>query len=255
MSGTPHILIVDDDREYCTLLARMPSMRPFRVSTAHSATDAREILAKGRISPENKVDLILLDWKLSESHNSSAMEDGLALLISLRSSGFSDGIIMVTSAASSSESTMALDAGADDYVRKPFEAADLMARVRAVLRRTSIRTSSNSSCAKVKFGSWIFNLATYGLESLEGEQVRLRASEALLLSTFVTRPREILSKKTLVDAVYGSDADDESRSIVNLVGELREKLHNNEIIKAIRNQGYLFAATIEPASDVHAAQV
>lgn len=230
-----HMLILDDDRDICAVIKSNLELNNYRVSTAHDTTEARRIMAR------DKIDLILLDWKLCTDGIQPHAEDGFEFLRALRRVGDSTAVIMVTTNVGYDESASVLEGGADDYVRKPFDHADLIARIKAVLRRTH-----KSVPGAIAFDGCVFNLATHRLFSQDGTEIRLRASESLLLSIFATRPHQILDRRTLAEFVFGTVAEYEKRSVDNLMVDLREKLPDSQVIKTVRGRGYMFAAHVNP---------
>src|SRR5580704_12071907 len=174
MSDTAHILIVDDEQEICEVVKEYLTGENYRVSTAHDGGAMRRIL--GQQSP---VDLVILDLMLPG-------EDGLTLARSLRSeSGI--GIIILTGRGETVDRIIGLEMGADDYLPKPFNLRELLARVKSVLRRVQSRTGDipQPTRSRVRFAGWNFDLTSRELLSPSGQGVRLTTGEFDLLAAFV----------------------------------------------------------------------
>ena len=188
MTENGHILIVDDQQEICDVVQEYLTGEGYRVSTAHDGAGMRRVLAQG------PVDLVILDLMLPG-------EDGLTLARSLRSeSGI--GIIILTGRGETVDRIIGLEMGADDYLPKPFHLRELLARVKAVLRRAHDRTAETSplSRSRVRFAGWNLDLSSRELLSPSGEEVRLTTGEFDLLSAFVNNANQVLSQRR-ADAV------------------------------------------------------
>ena len=237
ISEPPRILVVDDDPRICRLLSRYLQAEGFRVETAADAANARELL---RARP---TDLAILDLKLPG-------ENGLDLAREIRSN--SDLPIVVLSGRSDTiDKVVALELGADDYVTKPFEPRELLARIHTILRRAS-HSSEPTDDPKhriSKFAGWKLDMMAYELSSPAGYPVALTTSEFQLLSVLVSSRSRVLSRDELLDAVNGRDWAPSDRSVDVLVGKLRRKIEADptqpKLIRTVRNVGYKFAAKVE----------
>ena len=235
MSGAPHILIVDDHREIRDLVSRALSKEGFRVSAAADGRAMRKILADGRI------DLILLDLMLPG-------EDGLSLCRALRAE--SDiPIIMLTAKGEEIDRVVGLEMGADDYLPKPFGSRELIARIRAVLRRgRNEKTEKSEKPAHFCFDRWRLDVGARELLRDDGITVPLSTGEYDLLMAFVERPQRVLSRDQLLDLARGRAASTFDRSIDTQVSRLRKKIERDpadpKIIKTVWGGGYTFTAAV-----------
>jgi two-component system, OmpR family, response regulator len=237
MTENGHILIVDDQQEICDVVQEYLTGEGYRVSTAHDGAGMRRVLAQGH------VDLVILDLMLPG-------EDGLTLARSLRSeSGI--GIIILTGRGETVDRIIGLEMGADDYLPKPFHLRELLARVKAVLRRAHDRTAEtpHSGRSRVRFGGWNLDLSSRELLSPSGEEVRLTTGEFDLLSAFVNNANQVLSRDRLLDLARNREAGPFDRTIDVQVGRLRRKLEddpqNPTLIKTVRGSGYIFTPPVE----------
>ena len=237
MNDNEHILIVDDQQEICDVVQEYLTGEGYRVSTAHDGTGMRRALSQG------PVDLVILDLMLPG-------EDGLTLARSLRSeSGI--GIIILTGRGETVDRIIGLEMGADDYLPKPFHLRELLARVKAVLRRAHDRTGEapQSTRSRARFAGWNLDLSSRELLSPSGEEVRLTTGEFDLLSAFVSNANQVLSRDRLLDLARNREAGPFDRTIDVQVGRLRRKLEddpqNPTLIKTVRGSGYIFTPTVE----------
>ncbi len=232
MTASPHILIVDDDREIRDLTGRYLRKHGFRVDTAPDAKAMDRTLQDGRF------DLVVLDIMLPG-------EDGLSICRRLRASTELP-IIMLTALAEDTERIIGLEIGADDYLATPFNPRELLARIRAVLRRAEAagRPSRGGADAALVFSGWRIHPARRELFSPDGVLVELTAGEFDLLLAFAERPRRVLSRDQLLDLTKGRDAQPFERSIDVQLSRLRRKIEadpkNPEMIKTVRSGGYIF---------------
>lgn len=240
MDATPHILVVDDQRDIREPLGRYLEKQGLRVSLAAGAAEAREFLRR------SAVDLVILDVMMPG-------EDGLSLCRHLRES-LNIPIIMLTAMADDADRIVGLEIGADDYVVKPFNPRELLARIKAVLRRATTlpRAKEASEEKKVAFDRWVFDLARREIVGADNVAVPLSTAEFRLLSVLVQRPRMVLTRDQLVDLTSGRDAQPFDRSIDNQVSRLRKKLEadpkNPTIVKTVWGGGYVFTADVSDAS-------
>ena len=237
MHGAPHILVVDDHREIRDLVSRALSKEGFRVSTAADGKSMRKVLADGRI------DLILLDLMLPG-------EDGLSLCRALRA-GSNIPIIMLTAKGDEVDRVIGLEMGADDYLPKPFGSRELIARIRAVLRRSREERATASPELRPKryhFDRWGLDTGARELVRDDGVAVPLSTGEYDLLIALVERPQRVLSRDQLLDLARGRSAAGLDRSIDTQVSRLRKKLEldpgDPKIIKTVWGGGYTFTPAV-----------
>jgi two-component system OmpR family response regulator len=238
MENTPHILIVDDDREIRDLLSRFLTRNGFRVSVAREEREMRKILA------DSGIDLIVLDAMLPG-------KDGFTICRELRATG-NMPIIMLTAVGDETDRIVGLEMGADDYVAKPFNPRELLARMRAVLRRAaSPGSATEPSTGRLRFAGWTLDTGRRQLLSPEGALVTLSTGEFDLLLAFVERPQRTLSREQLLDLARGRGPVPFDRSIDVQVSRLRRKIEvdprSPEIIATVRGGGYMFATPVERA--------
>lgn len=231
-----HLLIVDDDREIRDLLGRFLTKHGYRVTTARDGREMRKALTDWRI------DLIVLDLMLPG-------EDGLSLCQRLRADS-SIPIIMLTAMGEEIDRIVGLEMGADDYVPKPFNPRELLARVKAVLRRADGGLANQRATGEImRFAGWTLDLARRRLSSPDDVIVDLSAGEFGLLVAFAEHPQRALSRDQLLDLTRGRAAAPFDRSIDIQVSRLRRKIEADpktpELIKTVRSGGYMFTAAVE----------
>jgi two-component system, OmpR family, response regulator len=236
MDTAPHLLVVDDHRDIRDLLGRFLASHGYRVSTAESAATARRLLRA------KAVDLVILDIMMPG-------EDGLSLCRELRATG-SLPVILLTAIVEETDRIVGLEMGADDYLTKPFNPRELLARIRAVLRRTWTLPPQRGLPAgeRLAFDRWTFDPARRELMGEDGVGVPLSTGEFLLLSAFLAHPRIVLSRDQLLDLTRGRDAAAFDRSIDNQVSRLRRKIERDpkrpELIKTHWGGGYSLSAEV-----------
>ena len=236
MNQTPHILVVDDNLEIRDLLAKFLGKHEMRVSTAADGRDMRRILETARI------DLIVLDLMLPG-------DDGLALCRELRGKS-NMPVVMLTAMGEETDRIIGLEMGADDYVSKPFNPRELLARIKAVLRRAqSLPERSNApESGEVRFADWSFDPSRRELVSGDGVAVPLSTGEYNLLTTFLQHPGRMLSREQLLDLTQGRETAPFDRSIDTQVSRLRRKVEADpkdpEIIKTVWGGGYVFTPKV-----------
>jgi two-component system OmpR family response regulator len=240
MPSAPHILIVDDHREIRELVSRALAKEGFRVSVAADGRAMRQVLADSRI------DLILLDLMLPG-------EDGLSLCRSLRAQS-NIPIIMLTAKGDEVDRVIGLEMGADDYLPKPFGSRELVARIRAVLRRSREIGAAPGPAERPKhyrFDRWRLDTDRHELIRDDATVVPLSTGEYDLLVAFVERPQRVLSRDQLLDLTRGRAATPLDRSIDTQVSRLRRKLEkdpaNPSIIKTVWGGGYTFTPAVSHA--------
>lgn len=233
-----HVLLVDDHRDIRETLARYLERHGLRVTVAEDAAAARRVL---RLSaPE----LVVLDIMMPG-------EDGLSLCRHLRETTELP-VIFLTALGEATDRVIGLEMGADDYVAKPFEPRELLARIKAVLRRSRSLPAEparrRGASPRVEFDGWVLDMGRRELTGADGVAVSLSTSEFLLLEAFVRRPGLVLSREQLLDLTKGRAADAFDRSIDNQVSRLRRKVEidprNPALIKTVWGGGYSFAADV-----------
>ncbi len=239
MPNSPHLLIVDDDREIRDLLARFLRKHGYRVDTAPDGRAMTKLLEAGRF------DLVVLDIMLPG-------EDGLSLCRRLRAT--SDlPIVMLTAVGDDMDRIVGLELGADDYVTKPFNPRELLARVKAVLRRAGApRPAAAADGGRVlAFDRWRLDLARRELRAADGTLTPLTAGEFDLLAAFVEHPGRVLSRDQLLDLTKGRAAVPFDRSIDVQLSRLRRKIEPDpkdpRLIKTVRGGGYLLSCPVTRA--------
>jgi two-component system OmpR family response regulator len=236
MQAEPHILVVDDDREIRELLSRFLRKNGMRVSVAADGREMKRLLA------EAKVDLVILDRVMPG-------EDGLSLCRELRSLSRVP-IILLTLLGADTDRIVGLGAGADDYVQKPFNPHELLARITAVLRRTNDLPFQNrlQEASVLRFGGWALDRNRRRLESPAKVAVVLTDGEFDLLVAFAEHPQIVLSREQLLDLTRGREAVAFDRSIDMQITRLRRKIETDpeqpSLIRTIRNKGYVFTADV-----------
>lgn len=230
------ICVVDDDVRVRRLLRTVLEVAGFVVSEAGSEVELKRVLASHRVA------LVTLDLTLRN-------EDGLAIARALRAA--SDvPIIMITARAEDVDRIVGLEIGADDYVVKPFNNREVVARVNAVLRRAETRAASALRDAEeVRFANWVLDLAGHELRRTDGEICPLTTAEFRLLEALVRRAGRVLSRDYLIDLIGGIDAEPLERSVDTTISRLRRKIETDSaaprLIKTVRGAGYAFKGRIE----------
>lgn len=238
MNDNPHILVVDDHREIRDSLAKFMSEHGFRVSTAPDGRSMRQIIERSR------VDLVVLDLMLPG-------EDGLSLCRHLRTTS-NIPVVMLTAMGEETDRVVGLEMGADDYVAKPFSPRELVARIKAVLRRAQSLPADGRlpSDSRVQFADWIFDLARRELQTENGTVVPLSTAEFNLLRTFINHVGRVLSRDQLLDLTQGRTAAPFDRAIDTQVSRLRRKIEADpktpELIKTVWGGGYVFTPSVKP---------
>ncbi|MGA1860261.1 response regulator [Azospirillum sp. 11R-A] len=233
-----HVLIVDDNQEIRDLLGRFLRKQGYKVTTARDGYELRECICG------SLVDLLVLDLMLPG-------DDGLKLCRELRSTS-AIPIIMLTAMAEETDRIVGLEIGADDYVTKPFNPRELLARIRAVLRRTNASgeafDASHSGGRILRFAGWTIDLVRRELHSPDGALVELTGGEYDLLAAFVESPQRVLSRDHLLDITRNRTALAFDRTIDVQVSRLRRKIDNDpehSMIKTVRGAGYVFVIPVE----------
>jgi two-component system OmpR family response regulator len=239
LAPQPHVLIVEDDGEMRHLIARHLRENGFTVTPARDGREMREVLKAAGAS----VDLILLDVMLPGL-------SGVELLRELRTSS-KVPVVFLTARAEEMDRVLGLEFGADDYIVKPFGRRELVARLRAVLRRATgapdVPQPPNISDALI-FDGWVLSIGRRELSAPDGSLVDLSGAEFDLLMAFLTHPQRVLSRDELLETARRRIGDIFDRSIDVLVSRLRRKIEPAEgsppLIKTVRGSGYVFVADV-----------
>lgn len=236
MDTISHILIVDDDREIRSLLADYLSNNGY---IAHGAENGSAMWQALEQAP---IDLIVLDLNLPG-------DDGLTLCRNLRAKSQMP-VIMLTARSEPLDRILGLEMGADDYLPKPFEPRELLARIRSVLRRSRALPpgQAEQNVERLQFAGWTLDLTARHLYSPQQVAVMLSGAEFRLLKIFLEHPNRVLNRDQLLNMTQGRDADPFDRSIDIQISRLRQKLGEDarapQIIKTVRNGGYVLAAAV-----------
>jgi two-component system OmpR family response regulator len=228
--GSPNILIVDDHAGIREALSAYLAREGMHIRTARHAAEAR------RMIDDEAPDLLVLDVMMPG-------EDGFSLCRHVRSEGRIP-IIFLTAVTGLSQRVAGLELGADDYLTKPFEPVELLARIRTVLRRTGETGPAHQARRRLAFDRWVFDLDSRELIDADGVSVPLSAAEYRLLGVFMQRPQVVLTRDQLLDLTQGRNAHSFDRSIDNQVSRLRKKLENDprepRLIRTVWGGGYVF---------------
>lgn len=231
-----HILVVDDDEEIRGLLAAYLAGHGFRVTTARDGASMRRALEAARH------DLVVLDVMLPG-------EDGLALCRDLRGRS-SLPVIMLTARTEDIDRIIGIEMGADDYLGKPFNPRELLARIRGVLRRTGALAPGRREVPRLRFGDWVFDRHSRCVVDIDGTSIPLSGAQFKLLSVFLGHPQRVLDRDLLIDLTQGREANPFDRSIDVQVSRLRALLGDNgrepRLIRTVRNGGYVLVTPVEP---------
>ncbi|RZL35664.1 MAG: response regulator transcription factor [Rubrivivax sp.] len=232
-----HCLVVDDDADIRTSLTAYLQGFGWRVSAAADGGAMRQLLAAA------KPDVIVLDLMLPG-------EDGLALLRWLGTQADAPPVLMLTARGDTMSRVVGLELGADDYLAKPFEPRELVARLQALRRRSHKGAHALDDTRLLRFGRWRFDRLARQLISPEDVGVALSSAEFRLLAAFVQRPGRVLSRDQLIELTRAPGVEVNDRSIDLAVSRLRAKLGDTarepSIIRTVRGEGYLFDAEVRP---------
>ncbi len=236
MEPSARVLVIDDDREIRTLLAEYLDANGYRT---RAVADGREMWAA---LEAGSFDLIVLDLTLPG-------DDGLTLCRTLRARS-SLPVIMLTARGAPLDRIIGLEMGADDYLPKPFEPRELLARIRSVLRRAPAGAAppARTHGRTLRFGEWTLDLTARHLVNASGVVVALSGAEFRLLTIFLDHSHGILTRDRLLDLTHGRELDAFDRSIDLQVSRLRHKLGDDarspRLIKTVRSEGYIFTANV-----------
>jgi DNA-binding response OmpR family regulator len=235
MTEGAHIAVVDDEPDIRETLREYLELKGYRVSCLDGGKALRTLIES------QSVDLALLDINMPG-------EDGLSLARFLRESTGAM-IIMLTAAGDVIDRVVGLEMGADDYVAKPFDLRELLARIKAVLRRPRAAPSGSAMPAsdEIRFGDCRLDMAAHKLRGADGSDIALTAMEFDLLKAFAERPNRVLSRDQLLDLAHSRDWEPFDRSIDIRIARLRRKIEADpskpQVIKTVRGAGYMFAPT------------
>ena len=233
MESPTHILVVDDDRDIRQLVSDYLSANGYRVSTAANGPEMRKLMA------DTRVDLVVLDLMLPG-------EDGLSLCRDLRARDAAHvPVLMLTARREETDRIVGLEMGADDYLTKPFAARELLALIRAVLRRTMMlppNLQGEEPSPFIEFDGWRLDTRARHLVDPQGTMVDLTGGEY-----------RVLSRDQLLNLTQGRDADPFDRSIDLLISRLRLRLRDDarepRLIKTVRSEGYVFCTAVVPTPE------
>jgi len=230
-AATAHIVVVDDDEDVRSTVSEYLRRNGLSVSEADGGAQLREIMG------QRPIDLAVLDINMPG-------DDGLTLAREIRASGDA-GIIMLTAKSDDIDRIVGLEVGADDYVTKPFNPRELLARVKAVLRRASRGGGSPATMGReVQMGKCRLNLDTRKLYEADGSEVPLTAMEFDLLKCFAEHPRRVLTRDQLLDLAHSKEMEAFDRSIDTRITRIRKKVEKDpakpECLKTVRGAGYVF---------------
>ena len=239
MEHADHILVVDDDREIRQMVADYLRRNGLRAS---EAADGREMRA---VLETHAIDLIVMDLMMPG-------EDGLTLTRNLRAGRHrAIPVVMLTAREDQTDRIIGLEMGADDYVTKPFAARELLARIKAVIRRTRMLPPNlqvTEAARLLAFGRWRLDTTARHLLDPDGTVVALSGAEFRLLRVFLDHPNRVLSRDQLLNLTQGRDAELFDRSIDLLVSRLRQRLQDDardqSYIKTVRSEGYVFSMAV-----------
>lgn len=235
-----HIVVVDDEPDLRDMVGEYLQEQGFDVSLAGSGDELRAILKK------RLADLVVLDINMPG-------EDGLTLARYLREH-YSTGIVMLTAAGDVVDRIVGLEVGADDYIAKPFDPRELLARIKSVLRRLPQEHDKEEQTKvkpanEVRFGKCVLNLEAHTLHTLDGDEVPITSMEFDLLKAFATHPNRVLTRDQLLNMAHNRDWDPFDRSIDIRINRIRRKIEHDpakpQAIKTVRGAGYVF----KPAND------
>ena len=238
MSDRIHVVVVDDERDIRETVAEYLDMNGYKVSKADGGPALR------KLAEQDRIDLAILDVTMPG-------EDGLSLARWLREHS-GPGVIMLTARDSVVDRVVGIEMGADDYVTKPFDLRELLARVKAVLRRVG-RASASATVAAghrtVRFGACRLDLDAHKLFGPDDGEIPLTAMEFDLLRAFAERPNRVLTRDQLLDRAHNRDFEPFDRSIDIRIARIRRKIETDPakpaVIKTVRGAGYLFSSTAD----------
>jgi two-component system OmpR family response regulator len=230
----PHVLVVEDDAEISAMLTEFLAENGLKVSAASSAAEMHSVIQRAR------VDLLILDVVLPG-------ENGVSICRRVRA-GSNIPIIMVTALADHVDRIVGLEVGADDYVTKPFDSRELLARIRAVLRRTAQAPQSGARPTRFAFAGFVIDAAAREFRAPDGSRTTLTSAEFDVLLAFCQNSGRVLSREELLSMTHGGAAGPVERTIDVHVSRLRCKIepapHSPTLIKTVRLGGYIFTPRV-----------
>jgi len=237
-SSKKKVLVIDDDERICRTISRYLEKEGFDVHSATSSPSALEIFSS------LDIDIVLLDLNIPGTHGFEIAKE----LLSLKKIG----IIFITGSTEQVDKIVGLELGADDYIQKPFDFRELLARIRSVLRRLDHVTENSSGSEseaghlKAHFGNWQLDCLTQEISGKDNATPELTSHEYFILLALLKSNNRVLPRDFLLNAVSSRNWTPYDRSIDVLVGKLRKKLQceNGEYIKTIRGQGYKFCSAV-----------
>lgn len=237
MAENTFVAVVEDDPEIRSLVEDLLTREGFEVGACAGATDLDRLLARRR------VDLVVLDLML-------AGENGLSICRRLRAADLPIPVLMVTAKGDDVDRIVGLELGADDYLPKPFNPRELVARARAILRRTRIAHRSAAIADRVyRFAGWTLDTGSRQLRDPGARNVELTGGEFDLLVALLSHPQRVLTRDQLLDWTRGRNANPYDRSVDVQLSRLRRKLRDDPkrpaMIRTIRGGGYLFAPDVD----------
>jgi len=234
----PHVAALDDDASVRALIAEYLTKHELRVTTVATGTELAEVFAR------ETIDAVILDLRLPG-------EDGMQIARRLREQS-TVPILMLTGLTDEADRVMGLELGADDYLGKPFSPRELLARIRALLRRAQAQATVADAIAKVRayrFGGWELNIGLRRLRAADGTSVELTNGEFSLLTAFLSSPQRVLTRDQLLELSRLHNAEVYDRSIDVQILRLRRKIEpdpaNPRFIRTERGAGYVFQAPVE----------
>ncbi|HEX4368526.1 MAG TPA: response regulator [Rhodopila sp.] len=240
MDYLSRIAVVEDDPEISRMMTAYMTDHGFEVTAARSGRDLDRVMSSG-----NKIDCVILDVGLPG-------EDGLSICRRLRGKS-TVPIIMVTGRGTDTDRIVGLELGADDYLPKPFNPRELLARVRAVMRRSVAQEPAPETPRILAFEGWRLDMSRRQLFGPDGAPRSLTSGEFNILSIFCQNPRKVLSRDDLLDLLHGRAAAVFDRSIDVQISRLRRKIETNlkdpSFIKTVRYGGYFFTPLVSPLAD------
>lgn len=246
MEHIDHVLIVDDDREIRELVSGYLKKNGLRTTAVADGRQMRSFFETDR------ADLVVLDLMMPG-------DDGLVLCRELRAGKHkTTPVLMLTARGDEMDRILGLEMGADDYLSKPFAARELLARIKAILRRTRMLPPNfqvSEVGQTIKFGDWQLDTVGRSLLDKEGTTIALSGAEYRILRVFVDHPQRVLNRDQLLNLTQGREAEIFDRSIDLLVSRLRQRLGDDAreptYIKTVRSEGYVFSVPIEISETAH----
>lgn len=225
----PRILVVDDDAELRALVSEFLGANGMDVGSAANGAEMDAAMAAKRY------DLVVLDLMMPG-------EDGLSILRRLRKPG-GPGVIMLSAMGEDTDRIIGLEVGADDYLAKPCNPRELLARVRAVLRRRAEQNGGPSGPVR-RFGDWTLDVVERNVSRIGSASAPLTDAEFRTLNAFLDRPQRVLTRDQLIEHGKGLDSDVFDRAIDVTISRLRKKLGPDDPIRTVRNEGYMFTLKV-----------